>query len=105
MSTFHPSTSTKSISLNGNEMSTGGSITMPIEVKTDATTMSSTRNGTYTRKPISNAVFSSEIRNAGISTCGATSSGTDGRAAPAASTKSARSFSRVWRSMNWRSGS
>ena len=40
-----PSTSTNSSSLKGNEISTGGSISMPIETITLATTMSRIRNG------------------------------------------------------------
>src|SRR5262249_46388542 len=40
-----PSTRTKSRSLNGSEITTGGSIIMPMAMRTLATTMSSTRNG------------------------------------------------------------
>ncbi len=47
---LQPSTSTKNISLNGNETTTGGSIIMPIDIKTDATTRSMIRNGRNSRK-------------------------------------------------------
>ena len=40
-----PSTSTKKISLNGSEITTGGSIIMPIDISTDATTMSMMTKG------------------------------------------------------------
>ena len=40
-----PSTRTNSISLKGSEIITGGSISMPIEIVTLATTMSRIRNG------------------------------------------------------------
>src|SRR5690606_28977933 len=42
---FQPSTRTKTISLKGSEISAGGSVIMPIEVRIAATTMSRTRNG------------------------------------------------------------
>jgi len=42
---YQPSTRTKSRSLNGREMSTGGSIIMPMERRTLATTMSRIRKG------------------------------------------------------------
>ena len=41
----HPSTKTKSKSLNGNEIKTGGNIIMPILIKTVDITMSIIRNG------------------------------------------------------------
>ena len=64
----HPSTSTNNKILNGNEMKTGGSITMPIDISVEATTRSITRNGRKIRKPIWNAVLSSLRMNEGIST-------------------------------------
>ena len=48
----HPSTRTNSISLNGNEIITGGIIIIPIAIRIEATTMSITRNGTYSKNPI-----------------------------------------------------
>ena len=63
-----PSTSTKKISLNGRLTTTGGSIIMPMLISTLATTRSMTRKGTNSRKPISNARFSSEIMKAGVTT-------------------------------------
>ncbi len=51
-SRFHPSAKTNSINLNGNDIMIGGSIIIPIESKTLATTMSMIRNGTYSKSPI-----------------------------------------------------
>ena len=51
---YHPSTSTNSIILNGSDIMMGGSIIMPMDISTDAITMSSTRNGMYIRKPMVN---------------------------------------------------
>src|SRR5262245_60122444 len=62
-----PSTITNSSSLNGSEIITGGSISMPIDIRVLETTMSMIRNGTKTRKPIWKAVFSSLMTNAGTS--------------------------------------
>src|SRR5581483_6206562 len=45
-SRFQPSTSTNKTSLNGSDTSTGGKNIMPIDIRIDATTRSSTRNGT-----------------------------------------------------------
>ncbi len=72
ISKFQPSTSTNSISLKGSEIITGDSIIMPIDISTLATTMSMIRNGMKTMKPIWNAVFSSLVTKAGISTCSGT---------------------------------
>jgi hypothetical protein len=69
-----PSTRTKKTTLNGSETITGGSIIMPIDISTQATTMSMTRNGTKIRKPISNARRSSLIENAGSRILSSTSS-------------------------------
>ena len=49
---YHPSTSTNSSSLKGREIIIGGSIIMPIESNTQATTISRIKNGTYIRNPI-----------------------------------------------------
>jgi hypothetical protein len=43
---FQPSARTNNINLKGNEIMMGGSIIMPIESKTLATTMSMIKNGT-----------------------------------------------------------
>jgi len=65
---FQPSTRTKSRILNGSEMKTGGSITMPIDISVELTTRSMTRNGRKIKKPIWKAVLSSEMMNAGMRT-------------------------------------
>ena len=65
---FQPSTRTNSRILNGSEMKTGGSIIMPMLISVELTTRSMTRNGRKIRKPIWNAVLSSEIVKAGIRT-------------------------------------
>ena len=44
----HPSTRTKSSSLSGSEMTTGGSITIPSDMSEEETTRSMTRKGTKT---------------------------------------------------------
>ena len=41
-----------SISFSGNDMTTGGSVIILIDVRTDDTTISRIRKGTATRKPI-----------------------------------------------------
>src|SRR6476659_9762276 len=64
---FQPSISTKNSTLNGSETVVGGSIIMPIDMVSVATTISMTRNGSTIRKPISKARRSSEIINARIS--------------------------------------
>ena len=61
MSRFQPSASTNSISLKGSDTRTGDSIIIPIDISTLATTMSITRNGMKTMKPIWNAVLSSLV--------------------------------------------
>ena len=58
---YQPSTKTKKMSLKGSEIITGGNIIIPIDIKTEATTMSIIRNGTKIRNPISNARRNSEI--------------------------------------------
>ena len=55
----HPSTATKRNSLNGSETSVGDSIIMPSDIRMLATTISMTRNGRKSRKPIVNAVRNS----------------------------------------------
>ena len=47
-----PSTSTNSISLNGNEISMGDNIIIPIDIRTLETTRSMIRKGMKIRKPI-----------------------------------------------------
>ena len=63
-----PSTSTNKSSLNGSEMIVGDSIAMPSAISTVATTRSMTMKGRNIRKPIWNAVFSSDVTNAGSRT-------------------------------------
>ena len=67
ISRFHPSTSTKTRILNGNDIITGGSSIKLILIRMEATTKSMTKKS---RKSISNAVFSSLITNAGMLTRG-----------------------------------
>jgi hypothetical protein len=43
---FHPSTNTNNISFKGNEIMIGGSIIIPMDINTEATTRSTTRKGT-----------------------------------------------------------
>ncbi|KFD44037.1 hypothetical protein IU11_06000 [Cellulosimicrobium sp. MM] len=100
----HPSTRTKSSSLNGSEIIVGGSIIMPMLMRAAATTRSMTRNGTKTTNPMMNAARSSEMTNAGTSVVSGTSTGVAGFSRSAARVMSARSSSRVWASMNSRSG-
>src|SRR6185436_7069090 len=76
---FQPSTRTKSRILNGSEMKTGGSITMPIDISVELTTRSMTRNGRKIKKPIWKAVLSSEMMNAGMRTQVGTSARVFGR--------------------------
>ena len=47
------------INLNGKAIIDGGKNIIPIETNTDDTTISITRNGRYTTKPIVKAVFNS----------------------------------------------
>jgi hypothetical protein len=49
---FHPSTKINNNILNGNEIITGGSIIIPIDIKVLDTIISITRNGTYIINPI-----------------------------------------------------
>ena len=51
-SRLHPSIRTNSINLKGRDTINGGSIIIPMESKTLATTISMTRNGMYMRNPI-----------------------------------------------------
>jgi hypothetical protein len=64
---FQPSTITKSSILKGIDIIMGGSIIIPIDIKVLDTTISIIKNGIYKKKPISKAVLSSLIINAGIS--------------------------------------
>ena len=65
---FQPSTMTNSISLNGSRTSIGDSIIIPMAIGMLATTGSMTRKGQNSMKPIWNAVWSSLVTKAGIST-------------------------------------
>ena len=60
-----PSTSTNNKSLKGREINIGESIIIPNDIKIEAITISITKNGKKIRKPISNAVFNSEVMKAG----------------------------------------
>ena len=60
-------------------MSAGGNITIPILDRTIATTMSMTKNGMTTTRPIWNAVRSSDRTNAGMAMRSGTSAAVFGR--------------------------
>ncbi len=77
---------------------------MPIDISAAETTRSMTRNGTKMTKPMMNADRSSESMKAGMSVRVGTVSGLSGLGRSAARVISARSSSRVWASMNSRSG-
>src|ERR1700744_5827688 len=64
----HPSTRTNSRSLNGNEMTLGESMLMPMASRMLAITMSMMTNGMKIRNPTSNASFSWLVTNAGMIT-------------------------------------
>ncbi len=98
-----PSTMTKSRSLKGSEMSAGGGIIMPIDMSTELTTTSMTRNGTKTTNPMMKADFSSERTKAGTSVVRGTSSRVAGFSAPLSLTIVASSAGRVCLPMNSRS--
>src|SRR5690606_6411214 len=74
-----PSTRTNTMTLTGRLTRAGGNIIMPMAIKTLETTTSMTRKGTSTRKPISNAVRTSDSTNAGTSTTKSTSDRVAGR--------------------------
>ena len=63
---YQPSIKTKKIILNGKDKTLGGNIIIPIDIKTEAITMSIIKNGTYIKNPISKARLSSLIINAGM---------------------------------------
>ena len=69
----------KSKILNGKEIKTGGSISIPMDIRTEATTISMIRNGTNMMNPISNAFLSSPMTKAGIKTQVDMSAGVFGR--------------------------
>lgn len=82
----------------------GGSIIIPMLMRTLATTISMMRKGMNSMNPISNAVRNSEITNAGMSAREGTAASLDGFGSFAARMKSAISFSRVCLNMNSRKG-
>src|SRR4030088_820366 len=86
------------------DTTTGGSIIMPIDISTEATTRSMIKNGRNSRKPISKARFNSEIMKAGTRIRSDISSGVAGGGSPDRSHNSLRSFSRTFFSMKPRSG-
>ena len=90
--------------LNGSEMIIGETIIMPIDISTLATTRSMIRNGMNSRKPIWNAVLSSEVTNAGSATRNGTASLSANGFSPARRANSCRSASRVWSSMKCLNG-
>ena len=58
-------TNTNNKILNGKATNIGESIIIPNDIKTDATTISITKNGKKSKKPIWKAVFNSEVIKAG----------------------------------------
>ena len=52
--------------LNGRDNTLGGNIIIPMEIKTEAITISMIKKGTYIKNPISNARRNSLIIKAGI---------------------------------------
>ena len=90
--------------MNGSDTTTGGSIIMPIDISTEATTRSMIKNGRNSRKPISKARFSSEIMKAGTRIRSDISSGVAGGGSPDRSMNSFKSFSRTFFCMKPRSG-
>jgi len=77
---------------------------MPIDIKTEAVTISIIKNGMKITKPISKAFFNSLMTKAGTNTQVDTSSGVRGRLDLESATNSARSFSRVCLNINCRKG-
>ena len=62
---LQPSTKTNNNILNGKAINIGESIIIPKDIKTEATTISITKKGKKSKNPIWNAVFNSEVINAG----------------------------------------
>src|SRR6201989_1976017 len=92
------------MSLNGSDTTTGGSIIMPIDIKTEATTRSMIRNGRNSREPTSNVRFNSEMIKGGPRMRSDISSGVVGGGSFDRSMNSLRSFSRTFFIMKPRSG-
>jgi hypothetical protein len=78
------------------DTTTGGSIIMPIDISTEATTMSMMTNGRNSRKPISKARRSSEIMKAGTRMRSDIAAASAGGGSPDMSMNSCRSFSRTF---------
>ncbi len=97
---YQPSIITKNIILNGNAKTDGGSIIMPIDIKTDAMTISMIKNGTKIKKPISKARRSSLIINDGMAILSGVSAMEAAGFSFAKSVKSSRSFSLVFFTIN-----
>ena len=81
--------------MNGSEIITGDSIIMPIDISTEAITMSITKNGMKIMKAIWNAVLSSLVTNAGTTTVNGISSGFSAAGRLASLANKARSGSRT----------
>ena len=111
MSSVQPLTITIRSSLNGSDIVTGETIIMPIARRMFETMMSIAMNGRYTRKPIWNALVSSETQKDGMrmqKLSGSTFAGSSGSFAQRRSavlTKNARSRSDVWEERKARNGS
>lgn len=99
-SRYHPSTSTKNMTLNGKARTVGGSIIIPIDIRTEAMTISIIRKGTKIKKPISKARRSSLIIKAGTATLSGVSSIVFAGFSSARSVNKSKSFSRVLRTIN-----
>ena len=82
----------------------GDNIIMPIDMRTLETTRSIIRNGMKTRKPIWNAVFNSLTMKLGTTMVNGTWSTEVMSLSPAIDANNCRSLSRVWFSINCRSG-
>lgn len=78
--------------MNGKAKTVGGSIIIPIDINTEAITMSIIRNGTKIKKPISNARRSSLIINAGMATFSGVSATVSAGFSLARSVNSSKSF-------------
>ena len=90
--------------LNGSDTITGDIIIMPIDISTEATTMSMMMKGMKTMKPIWKAVLISEVTKAGMMTRIGRSSALSTGGTLARPAKRSRSGSRTWASMKVRIG-
>ena len=85
--------------MKGNATNIGLSIIIPSDIRIEAITISMTRKGKNSRKPIWNADFSSEVMKAGSTIVIGTSALSSKLPSPAISENITKSFSRVLRIM------